>query len=183
MLREKIRTGAELSYLRSWSTLGTPFLTFGFRSVSFWSAVPLALVLLALVLPLSLFNASGSLSMIEMWEGYVNNVRELLLDKQYAPVLLLPMLWMPILFAVYWYLLKFGASIFRRRRAYSEMELSKETYEVLGAKHLAVWSRSDEGMNGLRSTLALSGSFVPRWAEAKTSTITRLLAYFSARSG
>src|SRR5437762_6280790 len=71
MLREKTRAAAELPYLRSWSTLGTPFPTFGF-SVSYWSAGPLALVVLALVLPLSLFNASASLSMIGMWDRYVN---------------------------------------------------------------------------------------------------------------
>lgn len=169
-LRRAMREVGQLDGLKSWTTVGTPFLHFRARPASGWMLLPIsaALAVLALSAPaaLSYGEAIGELRWSSAGEA--------------AVLLALPLLWAVPLLTVLLVLGRFAALRYAAVHERRETRDGEAVYRALWPRYLGLWSPADEAISGLASTLGLSGAVVPRAKPRGGSRRARLAAALTA---
>jgi tetratricopeptide (TPR) repeat protein len=147
-LRESARQGCRLYNLKSWSTVGTPFLSFAPRLSDAWLWVPLLLT------SFLAYRARGT------WDGLLY-YREI---GHSNPIALASLI--ALAMALIGLLLLCVRDTVNCLLASEEVEedgrAAVQAFEWYGRSWLGLWARGDEAINGLRSTLSLGGEVVPR---------------------
>lgn len=153
--------GEGLSGLKSWTTIGAPFLRFRGRRRDLALGLPAFGIIAALVwlvrdrlwlfLPLKEIGFPEALFPLS-WAQC---------DKVVAPIiwLLLAVLLMFLVFC----LVRFFAAAGGVRDAWGQRRSEARALELYKGRWLCVYSRDDEAINGLQSTLRPAGDLVPRW--------------------
>jgi tetratricopeptide (TPR) repeat protein len=151
-LREAVRAGSELVNLRSWTTVGTPFLHFGPEGSARFYLPPVVAALAIL-----------GWSRAEM-AAYVGHWRLMWTDPTtpWRAMILLPILWLVmatiagiLLRAVYIKVRELVRQRIQRR-------LDEQTWARTAGRWHCVWAAADEALNGLASSRHLGGTVLPR---------------------
>ena len=175
-LIEGTRQNLRLSHLRSWSTIGTPFL--GYKA-SAWNKSGL--------LPL-LTGVLAMIWLLPLTSEYLGRRADLVQDKVFSAVLLPPvLLTLPLLLTGFLGLIWAIAVVRRRKSAKHEILLQKVVLEY-GERWLGIASSADEAINGLGSTLTLRSNVawrIPqrevkkRWLAAVFSPLRLLVRFYN----
>ena len=157
-LCEATRRRVQLEYLRSWATLGTPFLVFAPSRFPFLLLLPLTLAATAI----GVFATGGTQS--RLWQAspglrpYVEYAGD-----HYGALIGLPFFWL-VLLAVLGVLIAYVVGPLRsRRREKARRTTAKKCYTRYGSRYLGIWAPLDEAINGLATTLHLQGDVLPKW--------------------
>jgi len=153
-LRLACRRGVLLSGLRSWSTVGTPFLNKKSLKMLRWSSAVRCGMGLMLAGPcvyvaarLAQYIFTTSLSDYSLFTAV--GCLTLFVICLYATLCILSMVATPLLES--WHVRQ-------------DEEVDRQAMELYGDRWLGLWSPDDEAINGLRATLDLPLSFVGRYA-------------------
>ncbi|MBR0852425.1 hypothetical protein JQ543_32170 [Bradyrhizobium diazoefficiens] len=174
-LQEATASGKRLDHLRSWATLGTPFLNFRPQPVA-WSRFLPALAMFGLVVDfIALRRGSHILSPWSVGD-MLPLLPELWRSGEYAVLVLFPLLWL-VLLAVLLRCAAYAFVLIRSRRASRSSEALKlRAFESYSRGYLGVWSPNDEAINGLTATLLLAGEVAPKWQpDARRGLFRRVL--------
>ncbi|MCK1326655.1 hypothetical protein IVA94_39025 [Bradyrhizobium sp. 156] len=150
------RAGIHLHGLRSWTTIGTPFLRFNVAPLFTITALTW-LVSFSVLLPTISRISEGlsnfySLYDIPFTDWLIPSVLFFLL----AALLFVPLF---VLFAL----------MLRKFEAYRLDRIEQLTYSEYEARHLAIWHEFDEPINGIGATLSSPAAITPRLARADTT--------------
>jgi hypothetical protein len=169
-LRTVIAKGGKLSTLRSWATVGTPFLHFAARRLSWWWIVPAIAVGVA--------TAVAAPEIIT----YAQVIVDALSDpstSRYA-LLGLPLLWMIPLAMLAALSLRLATFANASRQVRQERKYARRAYDTLWQRYAGFWCEVDEAIGGLASTLVIPTAIVPRMHSAAKSPVKRVLAMLAA---
>jgi pimeloyl-ACP methyl ester carboxylesterase len=156
----------ELRYLKSWATIGTPFLHYGPRPLSLYWVAPFVLALTAVVLS------------IPDVRSYVEVINEVAHDPsaRLLPLLIWPVLWiLPTVFLAAIFV-RIGVLLTASSHTAVERRAAEVTYNALWSRYVAVWCEVDEAIGGLASTLGFKGAIVPRIKTLNSSVAWTLLS-------
>lgn len=168
-------SGKPLAYLRSWTTLGTPFLKFRPTPANWWLSVAFAVSVAALFDFVSGAAAGNGWSRSTIG-SYILYARDLWRLDQFAALFLLPLLWL-LLSAILVVSISHAWTMARLRMGDNlSAELEEKTFATYGASHLGLWSPSDEAISGLAATVRFEGDVTPRWQPAQGSWLSRVLS-------
>jgi hypothetical protein len=157
----------DLPGLRSWTTIGTPFLHYRPRRETLWLLVPLVAALAALAL--------SSRRIMSFGQAF----REALQDPAawLLPFGALPLLWSIFLGFAVFAALRLLAFVRAALKAEAERNAAEQVYRALYVRYLAVWCEADEAIGGLANTLSAEGAIVPRMNLRPRSVLGRLAAF------
>jgi hypothetical protein len=174
-LQEAAASGKPLDHLRSWATLGTPFLNFRPQPIEWWRFLP---VLVVIGLLADFFAWRRGSQVLTPWSvmDIVPLVPDLWRSGEYAVLLLFPLLWLMLL-AVLLRCATYSFVLVRSRRANRASEaLKRRAFEAHSKYYLGIWSPNDEAINGLTATLLLEGKVAPKWQpDARRGLLRRVL--------
>jgi len=149
--------------------IGTPFLHYTPRPISWWWFGPA-------------FGASISLVIaLPQARLYLKVIEEAVRDPSGAllPLLLLPVLWiLPVAFLAA-LIVRIGILLRSSAQAAAERHAAVATYYALWRRYLAVWCEVDEAIGGLASTLGFKGAVVPRMRTVTSSVVGYLISLFT----
>jgi hypothetical protein len=173
-LRKAVESDVPLTHLRSWTSIGTPFLKFTPEPIRWWRLLPLVLGVIAMVL-VPLAGNHGVL--VSPWRigTYFAHVSELWQLGQYVQLLAFPLIWLIFVGIVIWAVSYASICLLSHMFAYRQRGLDEQTFRQYGDRYLGLWSPSDEAINGLASTLFFHGEVTPKWRPYGTSFVARLL--------
>ncbi|QDS93056.1 hypothetical protein FF011L_18110 [Roseimaritima multifibrata] len=153
-LRMACRKGILLKGLRSWSTVGTPFLNKKSLSMIRWSS--------ALRCGIGLVLAGPCLvSAVLLGKFLLANASEVSGPLQVVGGLTLLVL---CLYAALCILSMLAAPLLESWQIRQDEQLDRKAMELYGDRWLGLWSPDDEAINGLRATLDMPLSFVGRYS-------------------
>jgi tetratricopeptide (TPR) repeat protein len=164
--------GQSLPGLKSWTTVGSPYLHY--RPVPFVPIEILPLLVFA-ALALPLWARFGAKSLVTtLTEAYTYRA-EIIFHGQRAALAYITVLAliMAVLFLVS--VTQLGATIYRLVRFRKTQEQNRRTFELFRERALILWSPDDEAINGLASTLAVQGDIVPRLPASQGKLWKRML--------
>jgi tetratricopeptide (TPR) repeat protein len=149
-LVEAARKNHRLAYLRSWSTIGTPFLSFVARR---WHRSGTLAILAAL---------AGSVVLSPLAVEYGSHWSDLLRDRNFTAVIVPPiLLTIPLTIGTI-ALLGWGISRLGQAQAARYASLSETIVSGYGGHWLGIAPGADEAINGLGSTLTLRSNIAWR---------------------
>ncbi len=143
-LQLAVRRGCQLNHLRSWTTLGTPFLRYRARHTSLLLLIPLAATV-------ALFALRS-----DLWRSAANTWDLLISHGYYPTVLLLIAIATVSMLLVAYNLHRVVRALWAHLDCYRDRRVDKHVMRQYGSRWLGLWSRSDEAINGLKGTLRLS---------------------------
>jgi hypothetical protein len=177
-LRNATVSGLKLRHLRSWTTLGTPFLQFAPAPVNWWLSLPL-LISLAGLLDFAWADRRTLLVSHSYVHSYFAHMRELWQLGEYGTVLLFPLMWLVLVGILSAVISVAWASFRSYATARARYALDIRTFGDYGDRYLGLWSPSDEAINGLGSTLGFGGDVTPKWGLKEASTFSRITVFLS----
>ena len=154
-LIEAVRRNHRLEYLRSWCTLGTPFLSYRARA-KHWSW---ALPIIAVLVSLSWLVPLGS----EYFSHRIDLIRSGNLTAVVLPPLLIGLPIAIALFAV----VSWALSLIRRSRSAEYVAFRECVVSQYGGRWMGIAANVDEAINGLGSTLTLRSNVAWRLPELR----------------
>jgi hypothetical protein len=143
-LQAAVRRSRDLSHLRSWTTLGTPFLRYRAKHTSLMLLIPFFATLALLALRTDVWQATSATWDLLVSRGYYPTT--LILLSIAGALLLLVAYNLQRIVRATW------ASLSCRRDARTD----KQVMRLYGSRWLGLWSRSDEAITGLQGTVRLS---------------------------
>ena len=142
-LRQAALRGETLPSLRSWVTVGTPFLSYRVRKGDLLLALPLAVAGLAMLAHL------GQLAVAARYTGAMR-------AAGYRWTLpLLAALWVMTAVCLLYCAFRVGSVAWAAYILRRERRAGTKAIDAFGDRWLGLWSGEDEAINGLRSTLGL----------------------------
>jgi hypothetical protein len=171
--------GQSLPGLKSWTTVGTPYLHYRPVPVAPIAFLPLVVFVL-LALPSHLWRSFAAKSLAtSAFEAYV--YRAEIAFHQGTPILIILALLALVLGALcFASLFQLATTMYRLFSFGETQKLNLRTFAMFHERGLVVWSPDDEAINGLTSTLALSGDIVPRLPKAQGNWWKRVVRTFAA---
>jgi hypothetical protein len=164
-LRDVATEKNPLPNLRSWTTIGTPFLHYRARAANLYLLLPV-FTACYMLLPLLGHLRTWWAMLPTLWSHPATRTGSIALPALCAVLVAVA------LAGIFHFVSRFlGARRERARHA-----AWNEAYRVLGERHLAIWSPDDEAANGLRGTLAMGGEIIPR-PRFGSGWMQRLLAW------
>ena len=165
-LCEATKRGKSLTGLKSWCTVGTPFLRFVAEPANGWLLIPLTLACSALGVSSAAVKSSLHYAPTLFVDGDLLSIAALgaLLVASVALVL-------GGFFCAYRFIVCGLGSV----QAWREQRLEAETLALYGQRWRGFWSTSDEAINGLASTLGFRGEIVPRMRRLRQTLFGRLI--------
>lgn len=173
-LQSAIAVRPGLPCLKSWSSIGTPFLHYAPTAVSWWWTAPAACALTSIAIS------------IPHARSYFDVIGEAARDPSatLSPLLLLPLFW--ILPVIFWAVLfiRIVILLHTSTRVAVERRMAETAYSALWNRYVAVWCEVDEAIGGLASTLGFKGTVVPRMRTVSSSVLgyLRSLVTFPIRA-
>lgn len=158
---------ADLPGLRSWTTVGTPFLHYKPRRDALWLTLSFAAAVGALALSWTRLKAFGQA------------FQEALQDPEawLLPFAALPLLWLVLLGFAVTALVRLLSFARAALKAKSERRTAEGAYRQVGDRHLGLWSEADEAIGGLANTLTAGGAIVPRMSLTPRSLLGRVAGF------
>lgn len=148
-LRDAAANGEELKYLRSWTTVGTPFLGFVPSRIS-----------IPLVLATSLVFAASAMVLSEV-SGYLKgNTGDISIELSWILFVIPLFLLLAFSLGLAYFCVRPIFEWFRSRR---DDELTAKAERAFGDRWLALWHPNDEPIGGLASTLGKAPNLTPRY--------------------
>jgi hypothetical protein len=144
-LRRAALRGETLPGLRSWVTVGTPFLSYRVRKGDLLLALPLALASLAMLAHVGQVVVASQYAGAMRAAGY----------RWTLP--LLAALWLLTAVCLLYCAFRVGAVAWAAYNLRRERRAGTKAIDAFGDRWLGLWSGEDEAINGLRSTLGLGG--------------------------
>jgi hypothetical protein len=171
--------GQSLPGLKSWTTLGTPYLHYRPLPVAPLAFLPLV-VFSFLALPTALWRSFGGNSLATTAiETYVYRA-EIAFHHGTTVLIIVALLALLVVALCLTSLFQLAMSMYRLVGFRKTQELNLRTFAMFRERGLVLWSPDDEAINGLTSTLSLSGDVVPRIPKAQGSLMRRFLRFFAA---
>lgn len=142
----------DLKYMKSWATVGTPFLFYETKKIDLLFIPPIALA--------TAFMAFSLYRIPYVVEVMPNSIIDPI-NSVYPLLFLLAVSLIPLFIIVLGIVRLF--LYFRIKTMLSREERARETaFRKYGAAYLGLWCNVDEALSGLSSTLSLGGEIVPR---------------------
>jgi hypothetical protein len=138
-----------LSYLRSWTTIGTPFIRQSVPLVRNWRLAIFNLLRVVLLLGGTVLVLIGA---VNGW----------LLPRSFLISIPLILIWPFIVSLCVGTLMHFAMTEQARADQVEDQRLADHAAQLYRDRWLGVWSSEDEAINGLRVSTALNGPVVPR---------------------
>jgi hypothetical protein len=176
-LREAERRKIDLAYLRSWSTVGTPFLRFVPDPVNRWLFRPLLGSLLALVTV-----ATGGGTIYWTWDPNDPILIREPLSWVLIPLTLFLVVSLPMLIALLVYcLLRWVSGRFAASQHRAVEAIDRSAFQKYGPRWFGYRSRHDEAIHGLRQSRFLQGPIAGRVKSWGFMARTLMAAYTPLR--
>lgn len=154
-LVEAVRRDHRLEYLHSWSTLGTPFLSYRARPKHWSWVLPIVAVLVSLSW------------LIPLGTEYFSHRSDLIRSRNLTAVVLPPLLiGLPIAIALL-VLVSWALSLMRRLRSAEYLAHRERVVSQYGGRWMGIAANVDEAINGLGSTLTLRSNVAWRLPELR----------------
>lgn len=170
--------GQSLPGLKSWTTVGTPYLHYRPVPVAILAFLPLVIFAL-LALPSALWRSFAGKSLATTAiETYVYRA-QIAFHHGTAALIVLTLLALLLAALCLASLFHLAMTIYRLISFRRTQELNRRTFAMFRERGLVLWSPDDEAINGLNSTLALSGDIVPRLPKPQGSLWKRMLRSFA----
>ncbi len=149
-LTASARSDEQLTGLKSWITVATPFIHVDPRPFDKWTLLPWLTTLVF-----------GYLS-FRFIEPYLHHVAEIWAVTGLSVPLVLPLLWSVILIVGVGLLTKAVRRLWSRRRIALDNQAAERAFSWYGHIWMALWSSEDEVINGLVTSLSGAGEIIPR---------------------
>src|ERR1700754_334345 len=162
-LVQSARQGKRLKGLKTWTTIGTPFLEFGPDPVALWQPAGLAATTATLALLGSSISTFFAQRAVIFFEGSLSAVVAVA-----TLGLLLAFLWLYFLFRIVLLVRQFSAA--RATRA-----AERQAADWYGDQWLCLWHDKDEPIAGLQASLSEPPELIPRMARPPRSLPLRVL--------
>jgi hypothetical protein len=159
-----------LPNLRSWATVGTPFLSYVAKRPSIWWILPFGLAL-----------TYGCLAIGDA-VTYVQTVPHAIHDPVGLSLwsFMLPMIWLGPLLVLAGAVFRVSQYVSCRIKVGRESKDFAKAYRALHDRYLGVTASVDEAIGGLRSTIYADGAVVPRLSMKRELSWSGLIATFCA---
>jgi hypothetical protein len=177
-LRIACAQSMRLECLRSWSTLGTPFLEFAPNPLPLGLLPTLGLIVAA-SLPLPRLLPAAMVSVPRAVAAYVEDVGELARLREYGFLLSGPILWIALVGILSVCTAQWAFVIRAHWKVHRPHKREKLAFSQFHDRYLGIWSSLDEAINGLRSSQRLRGAIAPRWRAQGASALGRLASFLS----
>ena len=120
-----------------------------------------------------LLTSGGALAALIWWTH--DDVKGISLDSvrdsvRGARVFAIPVLWASLLLLLMFLIARIALILYARLEHWNEQRRLHAAVDCVGVRHLAIWSREDEAINGLVSTLHRASALAPRLGELRPTS-------------
>ena len=174
MLKRATTASIDLEHLKSWTTLGTPFFEYWPIKFNLLRSIPLIVTLFALLPFGGSVDPGQHVLPTIILTTFLERFHDIEEVGEYILFVVVPILTLLWLIAFGWsvtHCLRFALA---QAGAASDRKFADQVYRKYGARYLGIWSRSDEAINGLQSSLSLGGVLTPRITRETTSLTGRV---------